>query len=55
MDNFTLKDGNIAMEELLCKEVKKESYVRALTDNFSVVDIVKNDNGEEAKSYGYNR
>lgn len=30
-----------AINELCAQEVKKESYIRSLTDDFSVVDLVE--------------
>lgn len=30
------------VERVFLEEIKKESYIRALTDDFSVVDLVEN-------------
>lgn len=44
--NNNKKEYN-SMEELLQEEVMYESYLRALTDDFSVVDAVRNEYREE--------
>lgn len=47
MEKNNSKKEYTSMEELLQEEVMYESYVRALTDDFSVVDAVRKEYGEE--------